>query len=150
MYRVGEVRMGRFVTVAKAAQLIGITRRELQVEIDKGELSTVRGMIHIDDLADVHPNVKVEEADMVAWVTKIKNESLQHATEKLDHDLSKSELHQLLIKANTELAYHRDKNTLYESLIHEIRHSLTVLQRRSTEPNKIQSIIDWIDHYLAH
>ena len=142
--------MGRFVTIAKAAHLIGISTRELQLEIDNGELSTVRGMIHIDDLADVHPNIKVEEADMVAWVAKIKNESLQHATDKLDHDLSKSELHKLLVKANTELAYHRDKNASYEALIHEIRYSLTVLQKRSSEPNKIQSIIAWIDQYLAH
>ena len=142
--------MGRFVTIAKAAQLIGISTRQLQVEIKNGELSTVRGMIHIDDLADVHPNVKVEEADMVAWVAKIKNESLQHAIDKLDHELSKTELRELLLKVNAELAYHRDRHVTYESLIHEIRYSLTVLQKRSTEPNKIQSIIAWIDQYIAH
>lgn len=142
--------MGRFVTVAKAAQLIGISTRELQLEIDSGNLSTVRGMIHIDDLTDAHPDVNVAEADMVVWVAKIKDESLQHATDKLEHELSKPELHSLLTKANAELAYQRDKIAIYESLIHEVRYSLKVLQKRSSEPNKIQSIIAWIDQKLAH
>ena len=131
--------MGRFVTVAKAAQLVGISKRELQTEIDKGGLSTVRGMIHVDDLIDVHPNVNIAEADMVTWVAKIKEESLAHAADKLDHDLSKSELRELLIKANNELAYLRNKSANYEATIHELRHSLLVLQKRSSEPNKIQS-----------
>ena len=142
--------MGRFVTIAKAAQLIGISTRELQLEIDSGDLPTVRGMIHIDDLADVHPNVNVAEADMVVWVAKIKDESLQHAADKLDHELSKSELHSLLTKLNAELAYQRNKNAVYEALIHEVRYSLKVLQKRSSEPNRIQSIIAWIDQKLAH
>ena len=142
--------MGRFVTIAKAAQLVGISKRELQIEIDGGGLPTVRGMIHVDDLVDVHPNVNIAEADMVAWVAKIKEESLQHAADKLDHDLTKIELRELLLKANTELAYHRQKNANYEATIVELRHSLLTLQKRSSEPNKIQSLIAWIDKSLSH
>lgn len=142
--------MGRFVTISKAAHLIGISTRELQIEIEKGELSSVRGMIHVDDLVDAHPDVDIAEVDMVAWVAKIKDDSLQHATEKLEHHLSEAELRELLVKANTELAYHRHKNVNYEAMIHELRYSLVVLQKRSSEPNKIQSLIAWIDKNLSH
>ncbi len=142
--------MGCFVSVSKAAQLVGMPARELQIEIDKGKLPTVRGMIHIDDLADLHPDIKIEEADMVAWVAKIKDDSLQHATDKLVHELSNTELRELLAKAHAELAYQRGKNATYESLIQELRYSLKVLQKRSSEPNKIQSLIAWIDQKMRH
>ena len=142
--------MGRFVTIAKAAQLVGVTKRELQLQIDNGGLPTVRGMIHVDDLIDAHPNVNIAEADMVAWVTKIKEESLQHATDKLDHALSKTELREILARTNKELDYYRHKSASYEATILELRHSLVTLQKRSAEPNKIQCLIAWIDKSLSH
>ena len=140
--------MGRFVTVSKAAALVGISSRDIQHEIDRGQLPSVRGMVHIDDLTELHPNVATEEADMVSWVSKIKDSSLRNATEKLDHELTKSELRHMLIKARTEIAYSRDKIEAYEDLLNELRYSLTVLQKTSTQPNKIQSLISWIDQKL--
>ena len=137
--------MGRFVSVHKAAALVGITPRDLQGEIDNGRLPSVRGMVHIDDLTELHPNVCSEDADMVSWVNKIKDSSLTHASEKLTHQLSKQELKQLLNKANTELSYQRNKIESYEHLIHELRYSLQVLKQSSSEPNKVQSLIAWID-----
>lgn len=137
--------MGRFLSVHKAAALVGVTPRDLQYEIDNGSLPSVRGMVHIDDLTELHPNVCSEDADMVSWVNKIKDSSLKHATEKLTHDLTKSELRQLLNKANTEISYQRDKIENYEHLIHELRYSLQTLKEKSSEPNKIQSLIAWID-----
>ena len=140
--------MGRFVTVSKAAVLVGVSPRDIQHEIDKGKLPSVRGMVHIDDLTELHPDVTAEEADMVSWVSKIKDTSLQNATEKLDHELTKSELRHMLIRARTEIAYSRDKIEVYEGLLHELRFSLTVLQKNSSQPNKIQSLISWIDQKL--
>ena len=102
-------------------------------------------MVHIDDLTELHPNVSSEEADMVRWVNKIKDSSLLNATEKLSHELTKSELRQSLSKANKQLSYQRDKIEAYENLIHELRYSLQVLKDKSQEPNRIQSLIAWLD-----
>ena len=140
--------MGRFVTVSKAAALAGVSSRDIQYEIDRGQLPSVRGMVHIDDLTELHPNVAAEEADMVSWVRKIKDSSLQNATEKLDHELTKSELQDMLVKARIEIAYSRKKIEVYEDLLHKLRYSLTVLQKNSSQPNKIQSLISWIDQKL--
>ena len=137
--------MGRFVTVHKAATLVGVSARDLQSEIDTGRLPCVRGMVHIDDLTELHPNVSSDDADMVRWVNKIKDSSLQHATEKLSHELSNNELREMLAKANTQLSYQRDKIESYENLIQELRYSLQVLKEKSVEPNKIQSLIAWIE-----
>ena len=140
--------MARFVSVSKAAILVGVSSRDIQVEIDNGKLPSVRGMVHIDDLAELHPEVSVEEADMVSWVRKIRDSSLQSATEKLDHELTKRELQKMLARARTEISYSRDKIEAYEHLLNELRYSLTVIQKNSSEPNKIQSLISWIDQKL--
>lgn len=140
--------MPRFISVSKAAMLAGVSSRDIQVEIDNGELPSVRGMVHIDDLAELHPEVSVEEADMISWVRKIRDSSLQSATEKLDHELTKSELQKMLARARTEISYSRDKIEAYEHLLNELRYSLTVIQKNSSEPNKIQSLISWIDQKL--
>ena len=142
--------MGRFVSISKAAALVGISSRELRVEIEDGRLPSVRGMVHLDDLSELHPNVSVDQADMVEWVNKIKDSSLVSATEKLTHELNKNELRELLIKSQTELAYQRDKIETYENIIQELRYSLQVIQKKSPEPNKIQSLISWIDKKLSH
>ena len=142
--------MGRFVSVSKAATLVGISTKELQSEIEQGQLQTVRGMVHVDDLTELYPQVSIEEVDMVEWVNKIKDTSLLSATEKLSHQLSKQELRDLLTKAHAEQAYQRDKIEAYENLIQELKYSLQVLQKKSSEPNKIQSLISWIDNKLNH
>ncbi len=142
--------MGRFVSISKAATLVGISTKELQLEMEQGQLQSVRGMVHLDDLTQLHPEVRVDEVDMVEWVNKIKDNSLLSATEKLSHELSKHELQQLLLKLNAEHAYQRDKIEAYENLIQELRYSLQVLQKKSSEPNKIQSLISWIDNKLNH
>lgn len=137
--------MGRFVTVHKAAALAGIAERDLQIEIDTGSLPCVRGMVHIDDLIGLHHNVNLDDADMVMWVNKIKDSSLQHATEKLSHEMTKNGLREMLNKANRELAYLRDKIESYEALLGELSFSLQSIKEKSAEPNKIQSLIAWLE-----
>ena len=142
--------MGRFVSVSKAAQLAGISAQEIQAEIENGKLSSVRGMIHIDDLTDVHPNADVDTADMVSWVSKIRQHSFQHIEDKQLSELTTQELRQCLNRANAELAYHRDHNSELESLLRKITYSLDDIKSRSSEPNKIQSLIALIEQKLSH
>ena len=140
--------MGRFISISKAATLVGISVHDLQLEIDDGRLPAVRGMIHLDDLVELHPQASTEQVDMIAWVNKIKDSSLQQAGDRPFHQLSRQELRQLLARANSELAYQRDKIRTYQNLLHELRYSLQMLQKKSSEPNKIDSLIAWIDKKL--
>lgn len=143
--------MGCFVTIAKAAQIVGVSAKQIQAEIDRGELSAVRGMIHIDDLADVHPDADMHGIDMVSWVTAIKdNPPTQHTDDKPLRDLTKQELLELLTRTNVEIAYYRDRNSKLDSLLKEICFSLQDLKKKSVEPNKVQSIIALIERKLSH
>ena len=143
--------MGCFVTVAKAAQIVGVSAKQIQTEIDRGELSAVRGMIHIEDLREVHPDADLHEVDMVSWVTAIKDNPAQlRADDKPINEFSKQELLEHLGRANVELAYYRDRHSKFESLLKEICFSLQDLKKKSEEPNKLQSIIALIERKRSH
>lgn len=142
--------MGRFVTLAKAAQIVGISAKELRDQIESGKVSTVRGMIHIDDLAEVYPDVDIDAADMVSWVAKIKQDSYQHTEDKQLSELTPTELRDCILKARAELAYQRDRNKKLESVLKEVGFSLQEMKQHSSEPNKVQSLIALILKKLAH
>ena len=137
--------MGCFVTVAKAASLVGITSRELKAAINKGELKTVKGRIHLDDLVEKYPEVNVQDADMVSWVKKIKKTSNQHVSDKPPSELSRDELIILVSRSTKEIAYLKDKLDNSTNLMREIKYSLTELKKDSPIPCRIQTIIDWIE-----
>ena len=143
--------MGCFVTIAKAAQIVGVSAKQIQTEIDSGILSAVRGMVHIEDLRDAHPDADMHEVDMVSWVTAIKDNPAQlRADDKPINEFTKLELLEQLGRANVELAYYRDRHTKLESLLKEICFSLQDLKKKSDEPNKIQSIIALVERKRSH
>lgn len=137
--------MGRFVSVAKAASLVGISPRELKAVIDDGELTTVKGQIHIEDLAEKYPEVSVEDADMVSWVKKIKKTTNLHVSDKPPSELSRDELIILVARSSKEIAYLKDKLDSSTNLMREIKYSLTELKKDSPAPSRLQTIIDWIE-----
>ena len=103
--------MPRFVSITKAAFLARVSAKEIQKKIDNQQLTTTRGQIHIDDLIDCYPEVRIEEADMLSLVAKIKAElfataaAKQHGEmtfESLKHELSK-------LKANAEYYHERSQ-----------------------------------------
>lgn len=142
--------MGRFITLAKAAQIVGISTKELQSEVESGKITAVRGMIHIDDLADVHPDANIDAADMVSWVEKIKQDSCQHVEDKQLSELTPAELRGCILKARAELAYQRDRNKNLEAVLKEVRFSLQEMKQHSSQPNKVQGLIAFILKKLAH
>ena len=49
--------MPRFVSIAKASFLTGVTANEIQNKIDNQQLTSTRGQIHIDDLIECYPKI---------------------------------------------------------------------------------------------
>jgi len=64
--------MSEYLTLAKAARLVGITRGVLQQQIRNGELTTFEGKLSITDLLRLYPQTKMEDTTMLERVTRIK------------------------------------------------------------------------------
>ena len=141
--------MARFISVAKAANLIGVTNSEMQAIVSEGALQVVKGKIHIDDLIEKYPHVNSADANMLTWVSKIKNAPSQHVSDKPPSELTRDELIVLAARQQKEMAYIKDKSKEYADMLREIKYSLVELQKESQHPNRVQTIIAWIEKKLS-
>ena len=140
--------MGEFVSVTKAAHIVGISIDQMHQQINDGMLSTARGMIHLDDLRQCYQNIKFDGVDMVAWVNKIKEGSLSQGSDKAPNDMNRSELVAQLQKVRLEMSYQRNRVKKHEEVLASLRQSLLHMKDQSSEPNQLQSLISWIDRQL--
>ena len=140
--------MGEFVSVTKAAHIVGISIDQMHQQINDGMLSTARGMIHLDDLRQCYPNIKFDGVDMVAWVNKIKEGSLSQGSDKAPNDMNRSELVAQLQKVRLEMSYQCNRVKKHEEVLASLRQSLLHMKDQSSEPNQLQSLISWIDRQL--
>lgn len=62
--------MARYLTLSRAARLVGIKRGALQKKIRAGDLSTFEGMLELDELLRVYPNVKLEDSAMIERIDR--------------------------------------------------------------------------------
>ena len=67
--------MPQLLTLSRAAQLIGVTRGELQRKMRDGELAAYDGMVASDELLRVYPDLRLEVAGAFERVTQIKEQA---------------------------------------------------------------------------
>lgn len=140
--------MGEFVSVTKAAHIVGVSIDQMHQQINEGALTTARGMIHLDDLRQCFPHIEVNGVDMVAWVNKIKDGSLSQGSDKSPNEMSRAELVAQLQKARLETSYQRNRVKKQEEILVRLRQSLVHMKDQSNVPNRVQSLISWIDRQL--
>lgn len=64
--------MSQYLSISRAARVVGVPRNTLQNKVKAGELSSFDGMLAVDELLRVFPQAKVEDAGMLERVNEIK------------------------------------------------------------------------------
>lgn len=64
--------MPQYLSISRAARVIGVPRNTLQNKIKAGELASFDGMLAVDELLRVFPQAKVEDSGMLERVNEIK------------------------------------------------------------------------------
>lgn len=64
--------MSQYLSISRAARVVGVPRNTLQNKVKAGELSSFDGMLSVDELLRVFPQAKVEDAGMLERVNEIK------------------------------------------------------------------------------
>ena len=67
--------MAQLLTLSRAAQLIGVTRGDLQKKIRDGDLAAYDGLVDGADLQRVYPDLRLEETGAFERVTQIKEQA---------------------------------------------------------------------------
>ncbi len=141
--------MARFISVSKAAHLANVPAHEIQNKIEKNILASTRGKIHIDDLVECFPNVRLEDADMLTFVEKVKEESFAAGAMKQHGIETLSSLRYELKKSKTNVEYYRERAQKYEDLISQLNDQLQGLEKKIGDKNRIQGLLTWLEQRQA-
>ncbi|MBK6472164.1 MAG: 2Fe-2S iron-sulfur cluster binding domain-containing protein [Betaproteobacteria bacterium] len=67
--------MAQWVTVWRAAQLVGVPRGKLQQRVRAGEIELADGLVSTETLLKLYPQTQLEESGLLERVTQIRDES---------------------------------------------------------------------------
>ena len=67
--------MSHFVTIWRAAQLVGVARGVLQQQVREGALTLNDGLVSTDALLDLYPSATLEESGLLERVVQIRDEA---------------------------------------------------------------------------
>lgn len=79
--------MSRLLSVSRAARLVGITRGALQKRIRQGDLQSFEGEVSLDELANLFPDMQLEDKSMMEKMDQFVENALQRARYKKLADL---------------------------------------------------------------
>lgn len=142
--------MARYLTLSRAARLVGIKRGALQKKIRAGELSTFEGMLELNELLRVYPNVEVEDSAMMermdrfienAWIKVAKSTAILPDAETL---LTRVSL------LSQELAAAKAEVNRYAELVDQLKPRIASLDSKDSETNEhgVRSFKSWFLHAL--
>jgi CDP-4-dehydro-6-deoxyglucose reductase len=115
--------MAQWVTIWRAAQLVGVPRGALQQRVRAGEIELADGLVSTETLLRLYPQTRLEESGMLERVAQIRDESFgRRVRERLLP--SQEVLAQRLFGQTQELADAQRHLQRYHALVIALRDSL--------------------------
>ena len=122
-HRLPGAGMAQWVTVWRAAQLVGVARGALQQQVRSGALPLADGMVSTDALLKLYPDTRLEDSGMLERVDAIRNDAF--ARRVRERTLPSQEvLAQRLFQQSAELADVRHHLARYHVLLVALREAL--------------------------
>ncbi|PKO73972.1 MAG: flavodoxin oxidoreductase, partial [Betaproteobacteria bacterium HGW-Betaproteobacteria-15] len=67
--------MSHWLTIWRAAQLVGVSRGTLQQQVRSGAMVLTEGLVSTDELLRLYPGVQLEESGLLERVAHIRDEA---------------------------------------------------------------------------
>ena len=115
--------MAKYVSVAKAAQILGVTRARLQQLIRSGELLTFEGRVEIEHLRKNFPALAFHEPAIEERTRVIKESAYGNRLQKLmqpSSEVLQAKLKRLTVDLNVERTRARDYQDIIEGLLEKL------------------------------
>ena len=137
--------MSRYIGVAKAARLIGVSRSAMQKLIRSGQLHTFEGRVDVQELKERYPAMALTTSAELERVNIIKDSAFGDRVSKLvapETDRLQTQLRRLQVDYNVE----RGKARAYQALVKELLEKLSELQQTDNEEqrNVVAAINVWL------
>ncbi|MDP3084893.1 MAG: 2Fe-2S iron-sulfur cluster-binding protein [Rubrivivax sp.] len=115
--------MAQWVTIWRAAQLVGVPRGKLQQRVRSGEIELADGLVSTETLLKLYPQTRIEESGLLERVAQIRDDAFgRRIRERLLP--SQEVLAQRLFSQSQELAELRRHLQRYHALVIGLRDSL--------------------------
>ena len=135
--------MYKYMSLSRAARLVGVKRGTLQKRIQAGEIKTFEGELLIEDLLRAYPDADLEDSTMLEHTRKIKDRAVGRIYTDNAVLPSSETLNARVQQLGAELAAIRAQNEHYASLIARLKEKL---QQGGSTDN--ESLGRWLDQQL--
>lgn len=127
--------MAKYVNVAKAARILGVTRARMQELIKSGELETFEGQVDVEHLRNNFPGLAFNESPVIERTQIIKDAAYGERLQKFMNppaDVLQAKVRRLSVDLNVERTKARD----YQDVIEGLLEKLSEMQQYSDESQR--------------
>jgi CDP-4-dehydro-6-deoxyglucose reductase len=139
--------MSRFLTLSRAARLVGAKRGALQSRIKSGELATFEGMVSAEDLQRAYPEARLEDDAVFERLARIKDDAF---TRRVRERVLPSP--EVLIARLTETSRHLARTQAgldyYRGIVEHLQAKLIELGDSTPSPAAMRGLRAWLTHTL--
>jgi len=132
------------LNLARAAKLAGVSRREIQRQIQQGHLQVFEGDVKISELQQLYPEIRMHHQRELDRVQRIRN----NAVFKLQSDSLPPEylLAEQVNRLSRELNDAQAQIESYQQLVMEMNQRLTHIQENCDRQQKqtLNAVIQWM------
>jgi len=140
--------MSQWLTLSRAARLIGVPRGELQREIREGRLPANDGMVSTAGLLALYPRLSLEESGAFERVARVKEEAFGRRV--LERALPGREvLAQRLFEQSQELADARRHLSRYHDLVVALQQRIDASAQATEAPATLADLRSFLERGLA-
>lgn len=143
--------MAQYLTLSRAARLVGVKRAALQTKISNGELPTFEGLIELNDLLHVYPDAHVDDSPMLERVDRIKMQAVPRALREASGMPDPDTVLARLTDLSEELARSRARQRGLRELVDQLGDKLQDAEHAAGEDTRavLQSLRGWLEQAVA-
>ena len=142
--------MTQYLSISRAARVVGVPRNTLQIKIKAGELASFDGMLAVDELLRVFPQAKVEDSGMLERVNEIKERAF--ARRVFERALPDKEvLAERLVELGKELAAAKSHLSGYATVLEWLSIKMREAEESGGDPARaaLAPIRQWLGRTLV-
>ena len=137
------------LSVSKAARMLGISRFDIQNQINNGKLQTHEGYVTIDSLRLAYPSVNMssEQDQHIQKIQQIKNDAIHKIeTDNAIHGANDKVYHGIITNLKSKLYKEEIKNQHYEMVFSDLTERLDILEKRchSQDKKELHDLQGWV------
>ncbi len=136
--------MTDYLSVSKAAKLVGASRDEIQEKVRRGLLPTFEGQVSIVDLRMVYPHVRFEDNTEIERMKRLQDSAVSKGA--IDNLSDAKRLKLEVLKLRHELHEAREELRFYQRMTRELKGRLVSMQADCTHRQKLmlRALLSWM------